>query len=167
MSQPAPVCEKPACRLAWGSGRSDWLPGAGNCKNFSEWFTMGPESALDGAEGGICAEEGEPRVTGLLLAYEFQGLLDAGVVNTRTEIAGRYEISRARVTQIMSLLKLPDEVQEYLMSLGPEEWRLYSERRLREIAHLSHEPAQTQAFEELANAIMGNAWASEGEHSSQ
>ena len=41
----------------------------------------------------------------LLVAYEFQELLEVGVVNNRAEIAQRYGLSRARVTQTM---RLPD-----------------------------------------------------------
>ena len=37
------------------------------------------------------------------------------------EIARRYGLSRARVTQIMNLLDLPDEIQEYVMALPPRE----------------------------------------------
>ena len=41
-------------------------------------------------------------------------------------------LSRARVTQIMDLLKLPAEVKEFLTGLqDPTEIRRYSERRLR------------------------------------
>ena len=41
-------------------------------------------------------------------------------------------VKRARVTQIMNLLRLSDEMREFLLGLDdPSEIRWYSERRLR------------------------------------
>ena len=85
----------------------------------------------------------------LTLAYEFQELLEAGVVNNRAEIARRCGLSRARVTQVMSLLHLPDEIQEYVLSLPPREQQLYSGRRLREIVALPDEVAQLAMLHKL------------------
>ena len=105
-----PEYRKPFCWLAEGHGCPDWLPGAGNCKNFFLWFTLAAESALDGPQGRIREDAGERRVPALVLAYEFQGLLDAGVVNTRADIARRHNVTRARVTQLMNLLTLPERL---------------------------------------------------------
>jgi hypothetical protein len=66
-------------------------------------------------------------------AYEFQRLLDSAEVNSRAEIARRYGISRARVTQIMNVLKLPREALDCIDRLPREEQLLYSERRLRDV----------------------------------
>ncbi len=130
-----------------------WLPGPGNCRNFFLWFRLAMESALDGPQGRIHEDDGEPRVPALVLAYEFQGLLDAGVVNTRAEIAGRYGFSRARVTQIMNLLTLPDEVQACLTSLPPEQQSLYPERRLREFVGLPSQQDRLRAFEGIREVV--------------
>ena len=93
----------------------------------------------------------------LLLAYEFQELLAAGVVNNRAEIARRYRLSGARVTQVMNLLKLPKGVQDYLVALPTEKQRLYSGRRLREIVGIHNEAPQGKAFEELVKKLPGSA----------
>jgi len=85
----------------------------------------------------------------LLLAYEFQELLEDGVVDNRAEIARQYGLSRARVTQVMNLLKLPENAQEYLMALPCSERRRFSGRRLCGIVGLESEEAQTESFEEL------------------
>lgn len=114
---------------------------------------MGPKKSLDGAESGICAEDGEPRGTALLLAYEFEGLLDGGVVNNRAELARRCGISRARVTQIMNLLKLPERVRSYLSALPEQQQTLYSERRLRPILAARDQEAQIGAFHKLAKEV--------------
>ena len=112
-------------------------------------FALAAESALDGPESEIHQDGGGRRVPALALAYEFQGLLDAGVVNTRADIGRRYKLTRARITQLMNLLTLPDEVQAYLMSLSPEEQCPYSERRLREVVSLPSEQVQLRAFQEI------------------
>jgi len=85
----------------------------------------------------------------LALPYEFQELLEAEMLHNRAEIARRYGSSRARVTQVMSLLHLPDEIQEYVIALPPWEQRLYLGRRLGEIVGLPNEVAQLAALDDL------------------
>ena len=98
---------------------------------------------------GLQKVKGNPYRHPLARAYEFQELLEAGVVDNRAEIARRYGLSRARVTQVMSLLRLPDEIQQYIMALSPREQRLHSGQRLREIVALPNEVAQLAAVYEL------------------
>ena len=60
-------------------------------------------------------------------------MLDDGEVGSLSELAEKEGLTRARVTQIMNLLKLPDEMREFLAKLDdPKEIRKYSERRLRQ-----------------------------------
>ncbi len=92
---------------------------------------------------------GPRRVPALLRAYEFQGLLDSGDVKNRPEIARRYGISRARVTQIMNLLRLPSEILDYIAGLPEQEELRYSERRLRHVVGLPSAEARMRAFREL------------------
>ena len=59
-------------------------------------------------------------------------MLDEGLAESLNDIAKMEDLSRARVTQIMNLLKLPAEVKEFLTGLqDPAGIRRYSERRLR------------------------------------
>jgi hypothetical protein len=59
-------------------------------------------------------------------------MLEGGEVKLLTEIARKEGPTRARVTQIMNLLKLLDEMREFLAGLDdPKEIKRYSERRLR------------------------------------
>jgi hypothetical protein len=59
-------------------------------------------------------------------------MLDDWVVGSLSQIAEKEGLTRARVTQIMNLLKLPIEMREFLVGLeDPREIRKYSERRLR------------------------------------
>ena len=60
-------------------------------------------------------------------------MLDDGVVGSLRDISKKEDLTRARVTQIMNLLKLPADFQEFLTGLDdPKEIRKYSERRLRQ-----------------------------------
>ena len=70
---------------------------------------------------------------------------DARSVRSYGEIAGKEGVTRARVTQIMNLLKLPPEWRAFLVGLDdPKEIRKYSERMLRNYrsSGLPHKPPQ-------------------------
>jgi hypothetical protein len=65
-------------------------------------------------------------------AMLWQKMLDEGSVKSLSEVAQKEGMTRARVTQIMNLLKLPIEWQGFLAGLDDsKEIRKYSERRLR------------------------------------
>ena len=83
-----------------------WLPNPDNCRNFSEHFTMGRKMALRGSQSHFAEKTVRQRVPALVRALEFQALLDAGTLNARADIARQYGISRARVTQVLRVLKL-------------------------------------------------------------
>ena len=134
-----------------------WLPNADDCGNFFERFTFCPESLKRRAKHGVAKECREPYRHPLVLAYEFQGLLEAGVVNNRAEIAARYGLSRARVTQVMNLLRLPPSAQDYVSALPPQEQRLYSGRRLRNILGIEGDEAQWEAFKDFVKKVSETA----------
>ncbi len=76
----------------------------------------------------------------LAQAEEWQRQIDAGEVKHRAEISNREGLSRARVTQIMHLLRLHPAVLDYVRSLGPETpERMVTERKLRRLGHLPHD----------------------------
>lgn len=61
-------------------------------------------------------------------------MVDEGLVSSLSELTKKEGLTRARITQIMNLLKLPTEMQEFLAGLDdPKEIRKYSERKLRSI----------------------------------
>lgn len=65
-------------------------------------------------------------------AVLWRKMLDDGKVKSFNDIAKKEGLTRARVTQIMNLLKLPAEFREYLLRLDdPREIRKLSERKLR------------------------------------
>lgn len=91
----------------------------------------------------------KPRPNPLLLALSMQNLLESGVVNTRAELAGRMGVSRARITQIMNLLRLPAEIREEILRLPEEEHHWFTERKLRGILRLRPASSQVVAFGRL------------------
>ncbi|WP_136933002.1 hypothetical protein [Polyangium fumosum] len=71
------------------------------------------------------------------LAAEFQNLLDTGDVRSRTELAERFELTRARVTQLLNLLSLAPEVIAFVRALPPgTPARQVTERGLRRLTSL-------------------------------
>lgn len=92
-----------------------------------------------------------PRVVELLRkAIEWQALLESGEVSNQAAIARREDITRARVTQVMGMLRLAPEIQQHVLSLPDMVRRpAISERALRPIAQLDHARAQLDAFEQL------------------
>ena len=84
-------------------------------------------------------------------ALEFQDLLDTGMVNNQADLAKRYGISRARVTQYLNLLKLPDEIIDFLKANKDQEsiLRYFTERRLRELTRLKGNERRLKKFRRM------------------
>jgi hypothetical protein len=83
-------------------------------------------------------------------ALESRALLESGRVRNQAEIACREGITRARVTQVMGLLRLAPEIQQHILSM-PDAARppAVTERALRPIARLAQSKDQIHAFEQL------------------
>jgi hypothetical protein len=79
-----------------------------------------------------------PILAMLALADDFQRQIDSGLVNA-AKLARANGMTRARISQILSLHKLASEIVMFLrgLSAGPMA-RLYSERRLRPLLMMSH-----------------------------
>ena len=85
------------------------------------------------------------------LAQEWRRQLDAGEVESQAAIARREGITRARVCQIMSLLRLPPEAQAYLLSLPHMKGqRPLSERAVRTAASIGGTQLQLETLCSLA-----------------
>jgi len=93
-----------------------------------------------------------PVVRTLLKAREWRRQLDAGEVASQAAIARREGLTRARVTQIMALLRLAPDIQQSILSLagGPNPPTI-SELTLRPITYLQDPQRQTAAFKEVIN----------------
>ena len=76
----------------------------------------------------------------IYLAREWRKVLDEGKFTSLAELSRDLKVSRARVTQILNLLKLAPDVAENISSLGdPLINPIISERRLRPLLALNAE----------------------------
>ncbi len=95
-------------------------------------------------------------VSPVVLALTFQRMLATGKVNSQSELARKVGLTRARVTQVLNLLKLPDSVIRSLCTVSdPEKIAFFSERRLRSITHLARANEQIRAFRNLEKGATG------------
>jgi hypothetical protein len=93
-------------------------------------------------------------VSPVTLAFAFQRMLDNGEVNNQAELANKVGLTRARITQLLNLLKLPDAIiQELGSSCEEEQIAFYTERRLRPITQLRNTKRQIAAFRRLGSQI--------------
>ncbi|MDD5677092.1 MAG: hypothetical protein PHW60_03750 [Kiritimatiellae bacterium] len=80
-------------------------------------------------------------------ALEWRQMLTADITLTMASIARNTGLSRARVTQIMNLLDLPEPIISFVTSLQrPAQIRIITERKLRTLLELTSKPAQLRAF---------------------
>jgi len=106
------------------------------------------------ARRGAPKQPREPRtprvVEHLRKALEWQGLLESGQVANRAAIARREGITRARVTQVMGLLRLAPEIQEHLLALPDMVRRpAITERALRQFAQIEDQKQQIAELRDL------------------
>ena len=77
-------------------------------------------------------------------------MLATGQSANMSEIARTMGISRARVTQIMNLLHLPQEILAHVAALtATDQLRVFSERHLRAILAMETTVAQLAAFRQV------------------
>ena len=78
-----------------------------------------------------------PAVGSLRKAVRWQRMLSSGVVTSRAEVARLEGVTRARVTQVLALLRLAPEIQQRILKLPPTTAsRALSERSLRPLIDL-------------------------------
>ena len=80
-----------------------------------------------------------PVTTALALTDEFQRLLDNGAVKRRSDLARRFKLSRARVTQLLDLHKLHPDILAFVRKLSGVGSRYLSVRQLRLLCALPQE----------------------------
>jgi hypothetical protein len=95
-----------------------------------------------------------PRVVELLRkALEWQALLASGEALNKSDIARREGITRARVTQVMGLLRLAPEIQQHILSMPDAVRRpAITERALRPIAQIGNPVQQIASFQSLVTS---------------
>jgi len=92
-----------------------------------------------------------PRVVELLqMAMEWQRQLDAGEMETQAAIARREGLTRARVTQIMAMLRLAPEIRKHILAMPEMVGRPgISERALRPITQIGDSGEQLARLRSL------------------
>jgi hypothetical protein len=87
-------------------------------------------------------------------AIEWQGLIESGEVRNRAEIARREGITRARVTQVMGMLRLAPGIREEILALPETVGRpAITERALRPIAQVEDPRQQLAEFRSLSTVV--------------
>lgn len=84
-------------------------------------------------------------------AIGYQALLDAGKLKSRAALARREGVSRARITQVMTLLRLAPGIQGQVLAMAGS---AFSERGLRGVAMIARVPEQVAAFEGIGGVIV-------------
>jgi hypothetical protein len=94
-----------------------------------------------------------PRIQTLLkTARKLQKILDSQSETCRAKLAEQLNITRARITQILNLLNLAPEIQDYIMSMPPVDGRSpISERALRPLTSITSHKEQLKVFKNLIN----------------
>jgi hypothetical protein len=119
-------------------------------------FTIPGRRRLPGqAEGEPPARASRPpRIACLLaLAHRFDELVRSGAVRDYAELARLSHVTRARVTQIMNLLNLAPDIQEYLLWLPSRSGRRITEREMRQIAGEVRWDRQRALFRQLERGM--------------
>jgi len=127
---------------------SKWLPGPGDVRtNLKIPIPYNP-LILKGKSKPPTSKRKPINV--FLKAMRYQSLLQRKVVKNKNELAQREGVSRARITQILNLLKLAPKIQEYLLSFTDEnQMYFFTEKKLRPIIQIEDHEAQLKEFREL------------------
>ena len=85
------------------------------------------------------------------MALEYKKMMEAGQTKSQAELVRHLGTSRAKVTQMLNLLKLDGEIQEFILGLSETDERLkiMTERKLRPLAILADKEIQRKRFWKL------------------
>lgn len=119
----------------------NWLPKVNDFRRLHPIISIGYKRSEDRkAAPKKKSRVSWPKKHVIYKAIKWEKVLEDGKVKSLSEVARNEGLTRARVTQIMNLLKLSDEVKEFLAGLeDSKEIREYSERRLRNSSSFSNE----------------------------
>jgi hypothetical protein len=94
----------------------------------------------------------------ILEARRYHDCLEAVSGRTRAEVAVMFEVSRARVSQYLNLLKLPRAIVGFLeANEDPTILRYFSERRLRSLTQLNNDNDKWNEFMSMATTVTAKA----------
>jgi hypothetical protein len=119
-----------------------------------------PETFAAAANAAGSERPGRPRRCAhpIDLALKWRRMIEANDDLTMAQLARNQAVSRARVTQVMKLLALPQDVQSYLIALqDPAATSYFSEHKLRVLAACASAEMQMRKFLESQNACRINS----------
>ena len=94
------------------------LPSPGGTKNFSARVVIDLAAERERRKQAESKSTRPPRIIELLArAEEFQRMLHSGEAESRADLARRFTLSRARVTQILNLLTLEPDLRAAIATL--------------------------------------------------
>lgn len=83
----------------------------------------------------------------LALAHKLQRAINRGEYESRADLARAYGLSRARITQLLDLLLLAPDIQEWVLFLESEDGHEpFGEPRLRRVARTLHWAVQNLEY---------------------
>ena len=88
------------------------------------------------------------------VALNYNEMFDLAQADSQADLARILGVSRAKVTQMMNLLKLDEEIQAFMLGLKETDERLLAltERRLRPLTRISDRNSQREHFRKLLAA---------------
>ena len=90
----------------------------------------------------------------LMEAKRYRNLLNDPLINNQSDIARDLGITRARVIQVMSLLKLDPEIQKTLLGFeDPKMIKFFSEYRLRPLLNINNPNQQLKEFKKMMDEV--------------
>jgi DNA-directed RNA polymerase sigma subunit (sigma70/sigma32) len=90
----------------------------------------------------------------LMKAKRYQNLLNYPLINNQSDIARDLGITRARVSQVMSLLKLAPKIQKTLLDFKDQKMiRYFTEHRLRFLLTIDNSNQQVKKFKKMMNEV--------------
>ena len=90
----------------------------------------------------------------LVEAKRYRNLLNDPLINNQSDIARDLGITRARISQVMSLLKLAPEIQKILLGFEDQKMiKFFSEYRLRPLLTINNPNQQVKEFKKMINEV--------------
>jgi hypothetical protein len=127
-----------------------WLPAWTQDDKFEITGTLPPKRGRQ----GLTPRASDPPRNVIIEVLKLQELLDNQVVN-QSQLADQMNLTRARVCQILALLRLPQDVVEDIRSLtDAHAIRFFTERRLRDIIKLKEPDRQRKAYQTLKDMLV-------------
>jgi len=88
----------------------------------------------------------------LRMALTIQSAIESQPEASKSKLARKFGLTRPRMTQILNLLNLAPEIQDYILAMPPVDGRPpVSERSLRPITLIESHEEQVRIFEQLTS----------------